>query len=200
MTHLLAGLHDDIRLAVSALVDPVTITLPRDDGGWHRGVNVCLLDQLADAIATTSRAGGGGRAGGHALPICIAAVDIYAKAFDDFRAPGYTLKQSIEAIPATLPGNEDVEALTHGLKLLRRLRVDIQNLFDPPDKLELKGCCPQCGMDSTYRIDELGESVKQPALVVDPVNGAECRSCGELWSTSQLTDLQKVLTTEIVEA
>ncbi|WP_143264181.1 DUF7340 domain-containing protein [Amycolatopsis kentuckyensis] len=194
MTGMLAGLHDDVRLAVAALVDPVTITLPREGGGWVQGTNDCLIDQLTEAIGVGLERGGGRRTGGPGLPICVAAVDLYAEAFDAFRAPGFTLKQSIAAIPDHLIGNEDVPSLSRGLQMLKKLRADIESLFAPVAKVALKGACPECGVSYVERVDELQETVKVPVLSVDAVNGASCRNCDMVWPTSLLETFAALLT------
>ncbi|MEU0791428.1 hypothetical protein ABZ342_15275 [Amycolatopsis sp. NPDC005961] len=192
---LLDDLRDRVRKAVADLVEPVTVTLPRDDGSWVKGVNVSLIDQLTEAVATGLERGGGRRSGGPGLPICVAAVDLYAEAFDDFRAPGFTLKQSIEAIPATLAGIEDIAVLTRGLRMLQKLEASIERLFAPVKKVPLHGAiCPMCDADSIVRDDELGEKVRMPALVADTVNGAECRNCKQSWSAENLEILAQLLT------
>lgn len=191
---MVAGLHDQVRHAVAALVDPVTVTLPRDDGTWAHGVNSCLIDQLTEAISVGTERAAGPRSGRPGLVICVAAVDLYARAFDDFRAPGFTLKQSIEAIPMHLIGNEDVEALIRGLRMLKQLKVDIEALFAPVAKVALKGACPECGIGYLDRVDEIGETVRSPVLVVNAATGASCRNCEAVWPVSLWNSLAKALT------
>lgn len=186
-------LHDRVRLAVRALVEPVAVTMPRDDGGWHHGINICLVDQLVEAIASGLERSAGRRSG-QGLPICVAAIDLYSQACESpLRAPGMSLKASIVAIPAHLHGNEDEQALNDGLRMLIELRSSIEELFSPTAKLTLEVACPTCNTRYVERIDDLGELVKSPALVVDAVRGAECRSCNSRWSTSQLTSLAETL-------
>lgn len=185
-------LHQRIRLAVSALVDPVVTTIPREDGSVARGVNVCLLDQLDEAIATGFERGSGG--GGAALPICVAAVDLQRRAeASPLRAPGMTLKASIQAIPAALPGNADEEAMNDGLRLLIELAESIRDLFSPRFTLDIEAPCPECDHSFVIHVDDLGEQIRRPAIRVNATTGAECQNCHQLWPVSQLEFLAQAL-------
>jgi len=60
---------------------------------------------------------------------------------------------------------------------------EIEDLFNPEHRIELKGKCPACGL-THYEVDEDGDTIRKPALTAVPAAGgahASCGNCGAKW-------------------
>ncbi|TDP94616.1 hypothetical protein EDF62_1036 [Leucobacter luti] len=159
---------------------------------------MALLEQLREAISSSTGSGSGGGIGDGGL-INVAAftlweqIDGWARAW--LREWGHDHKGELAAVIRRLPAKTQAAHAIGTIDDDLRERIDatyavwvakIEDLFDPPREKELTAPCPACG----ERYHEDGETRR--AAVVIPVKVgraivAECRNCGTMWGTE--TDL-----------
>jgi hypothetical protein len=149
-----------------------------------------LLDQILDAVQSSSSTGGPAGAGAHRSPIGLDAADLLA----DIRAalgarPGDDLHARLRAwAPSDLDAAAD---------RAERWVADGRALLNPRRTLEAKAPCPVCGNRHVWQLDPAtGERVRRAALQIDYATGsARCiaPSCTGYWPRERIDLLVAVL-------
>jgi hypothetical protein len=93
--------------------------------------------------------------------------------------------ERIKALVAIAGRWTDPGMVARALDYLKRWKVDINNLLDPPRQLTVTAPCPAC--DTLKVLKEVdGEIVKVWALTVDGTKGCTCLACGHNWPLANL--------------
>lgn len=198
----LRQLHDQLRTACAALVDPTVFDDELDDGTVIVREGDSLLAQLEEAAGSSSMSGG---APSKATPIPINpdAVQLFSEI--EGATAEWCHEPTVELRIRTgvnLAGQWTAEAdVQWVLGRLERWVKQIDELFNPPRKYHLAAPCPACGKRMAWRVDEsTGEKVQQPALDLQQVGeGVErewectCLACKTRWPAARLDHLAMVV-------
>lgn len=184
-----------MRRALARLIDLAEQRKARTaDRGWTPP----LLDQLRDAVESTS-GGGGAAAGPHRSPIGLAAAELLAHIERTTRCPrGADLAAHLRlwVQDAGHWQTDDLDRLVVTASLAASWAVDAHNLLNPSRRLTAVGSCPECGRSTAHVRDDTGEVVRRPALELDPeVGSARCIApgCGATWPPERIQLLAAVL-------
>lgn len=88
--------------------------------------------------------------------------------------------------PANTSGLVDMTAS------LEQWAKDIDDLLDPPPRIDLAAPCPACGESVAYRKDSAGETVRSAALQVSS-DGCTCLRCHYTWTPDYFRHLADVI-------
>lgn len=163
-----------------------------------RGWTPSLLEQLRDAVQSTS-GGGGASAGPHRSPIGLAAAELLTHIQRTTRAPADV------DLAAHLHGwardaghwqTDDPDRLLVNATLAQQWAASAHNLLNPQRPLTLAEPCPECGRAIAHVRDDTGEIVRRAALELDRDTGtARCTAagCGATWPPERIQLLAAVL-------
>lgn len=196
----LRDVQDEARAALRELCDSARRPEMRDDGRVTAHEEPSLLEQLRDAVSSSTSRGTRGR--GTAIPVSADALDLLAKIeAGAIRLATYAqvtvwsgIEPRLRAVVARAGQWTDIDAVA-GVKLTLQGWVKaIRLLLDPPRRLHIAGACPRCDKAVVWRYDEtLGEDLQHPALAVDPDTGCDCLACGAHWEPNQFLFLANLL-------
>ncbi|CAM3430974.1 hypothetical protein [Tsukamurella hominis] len=82
--------------------------------------------------------------------------------------------------------------LTVAARALERWAKQIDDLLDPPPRIDLAAPCPACGESIAYRRDSAGETVRSAALQVSS-DGCTCLCCHYTWTPDYFTHLARTI-------
>ncbi len=169
-----------------------------------------LLEQLREAISSSTGAGsgGGGSTGGNLLNF--AALELWE--YIDGITRGWLrewginyngeLTEALQRLPHAIQAQHAAGAIDDDFR--ERLEAgfgkwvyQIEDLFDPPHQKELTAPCPECG----ERYFEDGDT-RRAAVTIPVKRGraviAECGACGAMWATeSELVILAERMGIEV---
>lgn len=154
-----------------------------------------LLDQVRDAVQSSSGGGGSGSVGPNRSPIGLGAAELLHAIARATAAPrGSYLPAWVQAW-ATTP--DDVDAAADSAE---QWIEQAQAILTPPKRWTHPGACPACGKTTAYVADESGQQVRRPALELNRADAtARCLRCGASWKgEGQLRSLARVLEDESV--
>ena len=193
----------DIDRAVERLTENHTVHL---EGAEYECA--ALLEQLREAISSSTGAGSGGGSGDGGL-LNVAALTLWenidgiARGWQQTFREGHRgeLAQVIRRLPASIhaahANNEIDDLFRERLDAMFASWVaQIEDLFDPPRVKELTAPCPACGERyhlevKTGKNGTVIETTQMAAVIIPVKTGralvAECRSCATMWGTE--TDL-----------
>lgn len=199
---------DELREAVSLLVDPQPLAGP----GWCEvGVRSALpplLDQLVEATESSSSRGGAARSRQTApasLDVLGLLCTIDRWVAEGLRSVGYRgrLDSGRSVLVRTWASHAaqwravDRDYLYASVGEVRRWVTRAENILTPdPQTIETKAQpCPRCGeRTAMVHSDELGERVQRPSLYLDKgLMTVFCRCCSMKWPPSMLDFLSRVL-------
>lgn len=167
------------------------VALP--DGGAHFITASPLLVQLRMAVANSSAAATFAASSGTPMPIAAGALDlmqeISATVNDNWWAT-YQLHKGqgrgkvaseLRAWAAVARVNADLIATCQ--RYCEGWVVQITGLLQPVRRWEIKGACPGCKAERVVEVNDDGERIGGPALVLVLAQGGdpwgECRGCGQ---------------------
>jgi len=184
-------------IAVGLLTRPSKHRLT-DDTGQHRWVTADpLLVQLAVAVGNSSAAAKFKASAGSPLPISADAHDLLERIMIEAAEHWWhthalhkgegrgTLGGQIRAWAMVARTSEQL--LADAERIICGWAAEIQQLFEPVRRWEIRGSCPKCKTSRVLdRQDEDGHRIMKPALCVyydayGELDGATCASCGEVW-------------------
>lgn len=158
-----------------------------------------LLDQLRDAVQSSSSTGGAASAGAHRSPIGLAPAELLAHIEREV-GHRYTcpLAADVRAWAAAVVryAAEAPDQLARAAHLAEQWVATGRAILNPQRRLVAKGACPQCGRTTVHQPDDTGEVVRRPALELhfgDGRAGARCLACNEHWPAGMLQHLARVL-------
>lgn len=192
MTDDLEDLRTQIGTLARRLVNDEPHYIRRDNGSIDQTWTPGLLAQLTRAImADTGRAGRGpGRA---PLPISADALDLHTTIARDLGVRPADLAHFLATLPDLARTVRDPDWLGDTANTLQLAITAIEQLLDPPRRLEAVEPCPACGVRTVHRRDSAGEYVRQAALILTPGIGCTCQHCRTHWPPEQLEHLALVL-------
>lgn len=197
--------HDPLSQACEALtrshIHEATVS-----GERVRGVEQALLDQLSQAIASSTGAGSGGGSGlaNETNALNTAALELQrgiqleltalrsdsGQSFDHLHASD---EVKVEALVEQSARTEDVALEARLLETFQNWIYHIRDTLNPPKITALRGrTCPNCKQTHYWQQNEEGVGSASPALQVNlsakpPI--ALCQSCGSTWAGGELLDL-----------
>lgn len=199
---------DELAEAVAMLVDPPTPDLLDFDWRPIGGELASLLDQLEDAVESSSSRGGKAasvyKSPAH-LDVLALLGDIDRKIAIGLRSVGYrgrldsprAQKIKIWASHAAEWRAVRRDYLHESIFDVRRWVTRGENILTPdPQTIETRAQpCPQCkGRTAMVWNADLGESVQRPSLYLDMATmTVYCRCCGEQWPSSMFGFLRRLL-------
>lgn len=199
----LRQLLDELRDTTRQLTEHTERLIVRDDGSITRHPHPSLLQQLRDARHHGGENGSGGRT---QEPLRLAALDLLqqitadadalARAADAM-ARGSTVESHIRTITRAAGQWTDTQPVRTALQHLTQWRDDINDLLDPPRRMEIVAPCPACGVRMVWRHKD-GEDVQVAALTVDGTKGCHCLACHHVWPPHLLEHLALVIGCEPV--
>jgi hypothetical protein len=154
-----------------------------------------LLDQLCDAVQSTS-GGGGAAAGPHRAAIGLAAAELLGQIE---RAVGHGPRVELGRRVWTWAKRHAADPTT--AHTAAAWLAVARGVLEPERPLGLVAACPQCRARLVY-VEDAGEWVRRPALQVDRRDGtARCTApqCGAIWPPAQLPLLAAVLEQQSVD-
>lgn len=183
---------DRLYAAVAAMIDPVK--------EWHDGRLLAapsLYEQLCDLVERARRRGDGGRVGASSRsPAWWPALDLKIELDDEVRTwhpQGASTVKRLREVAAAKWRPQDCDTLDEKSARLEAWAVKIGELVDPPPRKYVKAACPACGVKTVYRQNDVGESVRVPALQLIPDEGCTCLACTHTWPPEHYLLLCKVL-------
>lgn len=167
-----------------------------------------LLDQLRDAVESSSSTGGAASAGAHRSPIGLAAAELLGEIRDAARtvpSPRDDQQRPVTDLAALLRHwashaghwrTTDPDRLVHSAQAAERWVATGRAVLNPPRRLTAVGACLVCGRATAHVRDDAGEIVRRPALELDPTTGtARCIApgCGAYWPAEKVPFLAAAL-------
>ena len=157
-----------------------------------------LLDQLRDAVQSSSSTGGAASAGAHRSPIGLAAAELLAHIEREVGRGPIRQRVRLWAEQVRTWADEQPEVLAHAAQLAEQWVATGRGILNPQRRLVAKGACPQCGRTTVHQPDDTGEVVRRPALELHVGSGtasARCIApgCGAHWPAGMLQHLARVL-------
>lgn len=145
-----------------------------------------LLDQVVDAIESSSGSGHRTAAGPHRSPIGLSAAALVADI--ERHVGGGPRRELVSRCWAWVrSGPADAQVLAGWVSRAHAV-------IDPPRPVELAAPCPQCGVAVVHTPDDSGERVRRPALAIDRVSGTvSCCGCRASWGPDLWEFLARVL-------
>lgn len=150
-----------------------------------------LLGQLRSAMTPGMESGAGGGSGRPA-PMALNAYDLLRR-IDETSTFQYWTNGGTDRLVAisleqrirywAMQARRAPEPLAEATRMAQGWVRDIDALFNPQKRIELKGRCPMC-KSSHYLVEEDGEQIRKVALTATPTKHgsfAECGSCGSRW-------------------
>lgn len=182
---------DKLHAAIAGLADPVK--------GWYAdGVKLgpSLYEQL-DADVAAKPGDGYGKGRGAALAPCyMDALDLRTTIDAAIRRvdpAGSTTLDRLHRIASGRYRPQDAERLERLAADLEQWTAAIRALLDPEHVKSVSAPCPACGASTAYRVNKIGERVRQAALQIVAATGCRCLACGTHWPPEQYMWLVKVL-------
>jgi hypothetical protein len=166
-----------------------------------------LLRQLQEAVRPSGEAGGSGSGGGPGAPLDLAALDLLVSIESEVnhrywlvckatrRRWGWTLPQRIEYWVGQIL-DEHPDQTEETATLLGRWVQQIEDLFDPPRRVDIPRACPECRHLHVLQLVD-GETVRNTALVAvireasEPRCVVTCRVCGAGWQDHEWEGLEQ---------
>lgn len=155
-----------------------------------------LLAQLLDEIPNSSNGESGTGKPGSRSPLAVGALDLAQDIARAVGAPvGARLLPAVRDWASSAPDWID-DHLAERTARAMSWPEQVRGVLDPVRRWTAAGCCPDCGNDAAWIIDDSGERVRRPALEFDRAEGvARCLRCPARWRTeAQLRQLAKYLT------
>lgn len=173
-----------------------------------------LLNQLRDAVQSSSSTGGAASAGAHRSPIGLAAAELLGDMERTVRAVRPDPGQAAPTDPlaaslrrwAGLAGHwrtDDPARLVEAARAAEGWVTTGRAILTPARRLTATGACPVCGRSTAHVRDDAGEVVRRPALELDLATGsARCivPGCTGYWPPDRIQLLAAVLETQAEEA
>lgn len=179
-----------------------------------------LLEQLREAISSSTGAGSGGGGGTGGNLLNLEALNLWEHIDGIVRGwlrewglgHGGELTEALQRLPHAIQAQHAAGAIDDDFRERLEAAFDkwvyqIEDLFDPPHQKELTAPCPECGERHhlVQETDERGTVIdtRQVAAVSIPVKRgraviAECRSCGAMWATeTELIELAEAMGLEV---
>jgi len=178
--------------AVHELTRPHKTTITRDNGAREYVTEDSLLNQLREAIHSSS-SHGGNASNRRSLPLSADALDLFQEishTAQDLKAsrPGI-VKGSVESIIQAWS-----QSLVYDLdknqaeRIVTKWVTRIRNLLNPPRRAEIKEPCPHCG--TRQIINDEGDI----NLALTMTNGTvTCGACLTEWTGQQLWHLKDAI-------
>jgi hypothetical protein len=157
----------------------------------RRGDVPSLLEQVRDAVTSSTGSGHRSSSGPHRSPIGLTAAELLGE-IERTVGHRYTtaLHRDVWAWVRTHAANPaTVDTLSGWVSRAR-------GVVDPPRPVALAAPCPQCGRAVAHVVDDTGERVRRPALQIDRVTGnATCLTpgCDAVWTPDRWPLLARVL-------
>lgn len=151
-----------------------------------------LLDQVVEAIESSSGSGHRTAAGAHRSPIGLAAAALVG---DVERVVGHGPRRRLcAAVWAWVRAGLGPDTVDGTTAQLAAWVARAHAVVDPPRPVELAAACPQCRARTVRTPDDAGEAVRRPALEIDRVSGmVTCARCRAQWGPELWEFLARVL-------
>jgi hypothetical protein len=91
---------------------------------------------------------------------------------------------------------QDVSAIDDISAWLERWAKRVDKLLTAEPVKHIPAPCPACETQWVYRVDDVGERVRQPALQITTL-GCTCMNCNHTWAPEYFTHLARVLGCEL---
>jgi hypothetical protein len=169
------------RRALSALREHRTVVAARRASLSARDVEVpSLLDQVVDAIESSSGSGHRSSSGPSRSPIGLAAAALVGDIEREVghHGPRAQLGHAVWTWVAGAPVSAGQGGPAAG-EVLARWVARAHQVINPPRPVELAAACPQCGTRTVRAPDDSGQVVLRPALQIDRVSGMV--TCAASW-------------------
>lgn len=148
----------------------------------------CLLDQLADAVESSSSRGGPAGAGAHRSPLGLEAAELLGEIRRTVGHRGDTgLVAAVRAWAESPSADADAA---------QRWASRAAEIVSPSRSFEIRGACPLCGRRRVWVADETGTRVLRAAIQVSyATRSARCigPGCSGSWSEHYLSHLASVV-------
>jgi hypothetical protein len=197
--------QDEVRRLISDLAEYRVAKVMRDDGEATAHYAPSLLDALREAVAVGGEATRmGASAPGSKMPIATDAADalrelerrVIRLQLQATQAGGVSIESRLQLIAGIVLGWSVPSDVAWAVRYLRDFVELVEATITPARSFSLRRPCPSCGVDSVQRVDDLGETVRAPALTVDDRNGAHCAACNLRWPPQQVKFLAEVIEKE----
>lgn len=156
-----------------------------------------LLGQLQSALTPGMESGSGGSGTGRPAPLALNAFDLLRR-IDETSTYQYWTFGGTDRLDATsiakriqfwaMKALATPESEKEAARMIGGWCQDIEALFNPQQRIELKGKCPECQL-SHYTVEDEDEMIRKPTLTAVPHERgtfASCGNCGATWSGYQL--------------
>lgn len=164
-----------------------------------------LLNQLRFAMTPGMESGAGGSGSGRPAPLALNAFDLLRKIDETSthqywtnggrsRLDALSLEKRVQFWATKALASPATEAAA--LKMIAGWCREIEAMFNPQHRIELRGKCPECGL-SHYQVEEDGDLIRKAALTAIPHERgtfASCGNCGASWAGRQLHVLAEHVT------
>ncbi len=187
---------NDLDAAVTLLTRSNPQRIEQEDEYGHISVSFKmippLLGQLRMAMTPGMESGAGGGSGRPA-PMALNAYDLLRR-IDDVSTFQYWTNGGTDRLIAisleqrirywAMQARRAPEPLAEATRLVQGWVRDIDALFNPQKRIEIKGSCPIC-KHSHYLIEEDGEQIRKATLTATPTKHgsfAECGQCRSKWT------------------
>jgi len=164
-----------------------------------------LLNQLRFALTPGMESGAGGSGSGRPAPLALNAFDLLRKIDETSthqywtnggrsRLDALSVEKRIQFWAAKALASPAAEA--EALKMIAGWCREIEAMFNPQHRIELRGKCPECGL-SHYQVEEDGDLIRKATLTAIPHERgtfATCGNCGASWSGQQIHALAEHVT------
>ena len=170
------------------------------------GTEIALIDQLSEAVGSSTGRGSARGVSGSRSPIDLGAMSLYSS-IESHVSAGLASMRTTATGPLSARarvylyalGSEDYDELTPVFMLWEER---IRALLDPPVQVGLRGIsCAVCEYDKVLLPDpaERGAELMCPAILVTvhPSPSAECRVCGKEYDTIELHSLRNMLESSV---
>lgn len=171
----------------------------------RKRVNPPLLEWLAESVGNNIGGGGGGKAARERTPIDIAALTLYEEIdgrvrswLDELGArPGKDISstQALRSWYALWIGRQHTEGLEQAyVNILEKWEQRINDILDPPKRIEITAPCPACGQEFVNIGLKLEDGTDDPNDIerVRVLNAVEreriedsfvmCSACDRVWT------------------
>jgi hypothetical protein len=182
--------HADLNRLMRELTEQRVAKVMRDDHTTTTHTAPSLLEELREAVAVGGESTGMGAAvPGSRLPIAPNAADaltvieerVLRMQLTASKAGGASIEARLRLVQSIVVGWADPGDVAWACAQLRGLVAIVEDVLSPVSRFEIRRACPVCGADWVSMVDDLGETVLQPALVADSRHGAQCRACLQTW-------------------
>ena len=188
----------ELHALVRQLTQRRVVKVIRDDRSVTEHDAPSLLDELRGEIGVGGdRNGGGAGVPGSRMPLSPGVADTLAAIEQRVmqlqamvvRAEGPTVEGRLHEIDSVVGAWADAYSVAWIAGEIRQLVSWIDGTITPTRRITIRSACPACSAVRVEQTDDLGETVRAPALSADDRNGASCAGCGKRWAAEELARL-----------